>query len=204
MQRPPCMQGSLPHSLMSTSHWRPSNPWSEEADICSVLLTHQHTLLSAWYCGDTFVCSCKLVYGVHHCFFSEPLCKSSFFIYSSLNYPSLTLTSIYFACTFVPWPLKISIRKSKHSKNISLLNWARKCFMYLASMHRCSYPGSPHRWRCWSRVQSGTAVAASHSVCRWRLCESSHSCSWDHQGFRHHMNEFTDSISSGLRLQVWN
>lgn len=51
--------------------------------------------------------------------------------------------------------------------------------MYLASIHRCSYPVCPDRWHCWGRAESDTAVAASHRVCLWRLCESSHSWSWD-------------------------
>lgn len=76
--------------------------------------------------------------------------------------------------------------------------------MYLASIHSCSYPGCPCRWRCWSMVQRGTVVVVSHRVCQWRLCESSHSCSWDNQGFRKHTNEIFYSISSSLCLQVWH
>lgn len=78
----------------------------------------------------------------------------------------------------------------------------RERFMYLASIHSCSYPGCPHRWRCWSRVQSGMVVVVSHSVCQWRLCESNHSCSWDNQGFRNHMNEIisVQSVFTGVKL----
>lgn len=103
--------------------------------------------------------------------------------------------------TCVSWPFK-------NSKTYIILpaNWATKCFMYLASNHRCSYPGCPHRWRCWSRVQSDTVVVASHSFCQWRLCESSHSCSWDNQGFRNDINEINykfslQSVFTGVKFE---
>lgn len=62
-------------------------------------------------------------------------------------------------------------------RHISNMILVLKCLMYLASIHRCSYPGCPDRWHCWGRAESDTA--ASHRVCLWRLCESSHSWSWD-------------------------
>lgn len=36
--------------------------------LFSVTDSSTHTVLTVWYCCDTFVRSCKLDYGVHHCF----------------------------------------------------------------------------------------------------------------------------------------
>lgn len=81
------------------------------------------------------------------------------------------------------------------------VNWLTECFIYLASIHSCSYPDCPYRWRCWSRVQSGKVAVAFHSVCQWSLCGSSRSCIWDNQikrhlWFRNHMIPIIYSISS--------
>lgn len=50
---------------------------------------------------------------------------------------------------------------------------------YLASIHRCSYPGRPGRWHCWGRAGCDRVVEGSRRLCHWMLCESSHSWSWE-------------------------
>lgn len=73
----------------------------------------------------------------------------------------------------------------------------KRCFTHLASIHRCSYPGSPSRWRCWSRDQSGTVSVASHSVGRWMLCVSSHSCTYTATHFVNiSVNKFLNTSSN--------
>lgn len=106
------------------------------------------------------------------------------------------------ACNYwVSRHFKITFKKisNLHLRNIlSSPLTGQECSIYLASIHRCSYPGRPCRWRCWSRAQSGTLAVVSHSVCLWRLCESSHSCIWHNHttGWLWSGNEIIHSISS--------